>query len=222
MIRCMLSALMAMMIWTPAVFAQSSKLGATVKLGTLGLGAEVTVGLNEKLNLRVGINGLTVEDIVEDDAEGDEVDEITSELNLFTAGALLDFYPGPGSFRFTAGLLLNNNEITATADPNDVVEINETEYLVSDVTGEVTFNAIAPYLGLGWGNAVADGRWHWAFDLGVMFQGAPDVSLAATATDPALQAALDADIAIELEDFEDEVEAFIVWPVLSMGASLHF
>ena len=101
--------------------------------------------------------------------------------------------------------------------------INGNDYELSDLHGDVSFDDFAPYAGLGYGNAAGlDGRWHFAFDLGVMFQGKPKVSASATAADPGLQPYLDADLAAKVADIQDQADAYQFYPVLSIGVSFRF
>jgi hypothetical protein len=199
--------------------------GATLKLGTLGVGADVTIGLHERLNARVNLNyfnyGTSISE--DEDEDGSGGGTINPELNLFTVGALLDWHPWAQGFRISAGLYLNKNKLDLTAELNDTVDINDREYALSDLEGTVDFNSLAPYVGLGYGNAVgSDGNWHFSFDIGAMFQGSPQVGLRATASDPALQSQLDADVAEEQKELEDDLGVFTVYPVVSLGVSYRF
>jgi len=202
-----------------------AEVGSTLKVGTQGIGADVTAGINKKLNARFNLNyfsyGTTING--DDDEDGGGGGSVKPELTLLTLGALLDWHPWAQGFRLSAGLYLNQNKIDLTADLNDTVELNDREYTLSDLGGTVDFNSLAPYLGLGYGNAVgADGRWHFSFDLGVMFQGSPQVDLRATVSDPALQSQLDADIAGEQKKLEDDLGFFTIYPVISLGVSYRF
>jgi hypothetical protein len=200
-------------------------LGLSGKIGTLGLGADLTIGISSTLNGRVGINGLSYDMDVggDEDEDGETSEEVQTELSWFTIAGLLDWHPFENGFRLSGGLMLNNNEIVLSADPNDLVDINDTEYAITSLTGEVSFDQMAPYLGIGYGNAVGeDGRWHFACDLGVMFQGTPQVSIKATSANPAMQASLDSDLAAETQDIEEDAEAFDMFPVLSVGVSRKF
>jgi hypothetical protein len=86
----------------------------------------------------------------------------------------------------------------------------------------VEFRAVAPYIGIGWGNALDEaGHWGLATDLGVAFTGSPDMDLSATgpiAADPTFQARL----AEEEKDIQDELDIFKVYPVLSISLFYRF
>lgn len=200
--------------------------GLTAKISTLGPGVDLTMGLSEKASVRVGINAMNLDlDFSDDDTEnnGDSAKDINVEIDFMTFGALLDWHPWAGGFRVTGGLILNNNEVNMTADLNDTVDVNDVEYSVTSLDGNISFNTLAPYLGIGWGNAVEDdGRWSFAFDFGVMFQGAPEATLTATASDPALQDQLNADIQREIDTQEEDADMLSFWPVISFGVSYRF
>lgn len=199
--------------------------GATLKAGTLGVGTDVTFGIHEKLNARVNLNYFTyaTDMDVSGDEEGSAGGTIKPKLTLLTFGALLDWHPWAQGFRVSAGLYLNKNNLDLTAETSDTVEINDHEYSLSDIGGTVDFSALAPYIGIGYGNAAGpDGHWHFSFDVGVMYQGSSQVDLWATASDSALQSQLDSDIAAEEKDIEDELSAYTLYPVVSLGVSYRF
>jgi hypothetical protein len=200
-----------------------------IKIGTLGIGVEATAGLSEHFNLRVGGNfaSLDLSELVEDDDLDEDstvdVEDITLELDLESLAGMLDWHVWGGGFRFTAGGMLNNNEVTVSADVTETVVIGDNKYTVSSFDGKVSFTQIVPYFGIGYGNAIdEDGHFTFAFDLGVMLQGNPEVELAATASDPSLQAALNADIATELEELEEDTDFLSLYPVISIGLAYRF
>ena len=84
---------------------------------------------------------------------------------------------------------------------------------VGVLEGEIEFSSPARYFGIGWGNKVGwDKTRGLVVDVGVMYQGAPSVSLTTErALPPEGQ-----------EQLEDEYEGYAVWPVLSIGLSYKF
>ncbi len=189
--------------------------GASVKLGTTGFGGDITTGLTERFNARFGINMFLLRIYFEDERE---LENITAEIKLQTLPLLLDWHPFVSDFRLSAGMVLNFNRVTVSADPRAVIEINEEEYRLDKLSGEMKFNQISPYFGIGYGNAaLGEGRLAFSFDLGLMYHGVPDVDAKATASNPALQFSLERDLDAEIEDFRDDVSAFRFYPVLSFG-----
>ena len=205
--------------------------GVSAKIGTLGPGVDLTVGLSSQFNARVGLNYFTYTyddfDLGSDDNENggepQDIGKATAKLRLQTVAFLCDWHPWENAFRLTAGAMLDNNKLEMTAEMDKSIDINDHEYRLSHFDGQVSFRNVAPYAGIGVGNAASqNGHWHFAFDLGVLFTGAAEIDLSATASDPAIQQALDADLAAEKAKLEDDAEKFQLWPVLSFGLSYAF
>jgi len=202
----------------PGDESSAGGLGITAKIGTLGLGLEATVGANDYLGFRFGVNKMVAKPTVLTD-EG----SIDTDMEWMSYGALVDIHPFGGGFRLTGGGLINKNKFKMKANLDKPVGLNGTDYSLSALSGDVTFDEMAPYAGIGVGNAVgADGRWHFSFDLGVMFQGKPKVQATATASDPAIQAAVDDALAAEIADIQDDADKFQLYPVISIGLSYRF
>ncbi|AOS83809.1 hypothetical protein BIU88_06380 [Chlorobaculum limnaeum] len=217
-----LPALLAIGMSAPmAAFAGTGDLALGVKGGTAGIGGEVTIGVIDNLNFRTGYNyfnydGSTTESDIDYDYE----------LKLRSLPLLVDLHPFGGGFRVTTGIFLNHNEVTGTAQPTGTtIEIGGTDYPVAGVgtlDAKIDFRKTAPYLGIGWGNAVnSSSPLSLSLDIGVMFQGTPKVSLDATgalASNPAFQESLDQ----EIEDVKDDIENLKYYPIISLGIAYKF
>lgn len=202
----------------PEAEGSAGGVGLTVKAGTLGAGLEATVGVNDFLGFRFGVNMMNFGPSIDQD-EG----TINTDLDWLSYGPLVDWHMFGGGFRVTGGGLINKNKFNLKADLTESVTLDGREYSLSDLSGEVTFNELAPYVGFGYGNAVgADGRWHFSCDFGVMIQGEPQVTATATASDPALQPYVDQALAVEVADIQDQASAFQFYPVISVGVSYGF
>jgi hypothetical protein len=80
-----------------------------------------------------------------------------------------------------------------------------------------------PYFGIGWGNAVAKGSaLSLSVDVGVIFQGAPNVTLTTEGTDASIQSQVDAQLAIEKAELEQDLDDFKLYPVVNIGATYRF
>jgi len=192
--------------------------GLTVKAGTLGSGLEATVGASDYLGFRFGVNMMSAVSSMERD-EG----TINADLDWLSYGALVDLHVFGGGFRVTGGGLINKNKFKLKADLKKSVTLDGQDYYLSDLSGQVTFSELAPYVGIGYGNAVgADGRWHFACDFGVMFQGEPKVEASATASDSVLQPAVDEALNREVAKIQDDASVFQFYPVVSVGISYRF
>lgn len=215
------SALLVALAATSA--AQAGDLAATVDLGTTGLGLHLTAPLATQLNARVGVNYASYSY----DGNTSDVD-YDFKLKLATVDALLDYHPFASGFRVSGGVVYNGNKIEANAKPkNGSYTLNGRSYpaaLVGKIDGNVDFRKAAPYLGIGWGNAVQAAGWGFGMDLGVTFQGSPKTSLTNSGcTAPALVCTqLANDIATENAKLADEVKDFKLYPVVRVGVSYRF
>ena len=194
--------------------ADGFALGA--KAGTLGLGLEGTKGLTDKFNLRLGLNSYSYE--FDEDASGIRYD---AEFDLKSTAAIIDWHPFSGSFRLSAGFVHNKNQVTLTARPSGNVTIGNTVYspaAAGTISGDVKFKSGAPYAGIGFGNAVSKGvPFGVTFEVGVLFQGSPDVSLRSNS--PLVS---ESDLRREEQEAEADLEDFKTYPVISLGISYRF
>ena len=206
-----------------AASAQARDVAATVDLGTTGLGLHLTTPLATKLNGRIGVN------VANTSYEGSTSDmDYDFKLKLKTVDALLDYHPFDSSFRLTGGVVYNGNKIDARAKPSGgTYTINNVAYnaaTVGDLSSKIDFRKAAPYLGIGWGNAVKQAGWSFGTDLGIMFQGTPKTQLASnncTAL-PVLCSRLASDVAAENVKLGEEVKDFKLYPVIRVGISYRF
>lgn len=207
-----------MFAFVSAGYARDTFIG--IKGGLLGAGVELERSFTEKISARVGINYFPY------DYSGTEDDiEYEFELDLMTLGLFLDWHPYEGSFRLTGGVMYNGNSLDSTAKPAAAFEIGDQIYpaaLVGTLDGEIDFNEIAPYVGLGWNTAFGkDRNWGFIFELGVMFQGTPKADLSATgpiALDPEFQA----ELAKEEKNLQDDLDGFEFYPNISVGFNYRF
>ncbi len=211
--------------------AQLGEFAAGAKVGTLGLGVEMTAGITPYLNGRLGLNGFTIS--YEGEESGVDYD---IDMDLFTVGLLLDYHPFEKSgWRATAGLMINQNgaDMDGDLDDNEYYDIGDnakdnrgyTGQEIGDLSGDLDFNDIAPYLGIGYGNAVdQEGNWQFSFDLGVLFQGSADLGYKAegtTLTGNDLDTFRN-DLERERKDLEDDLDKFEFYPVIAVGVTYRF
>lgn len=195
--------------------AVAADVGLGLRAGTVGLGAEIAVGVSERLTVR---GGLYTADVTDSFDEGGI--SYDGELSLGGAGVLLDLFPTGGAFHLTAGLFSNDNRIDLTATPTQPQEIGGTVYTPAEIGrlfGDVTFDDTVFYAGLGWGNVARGKRTSFLFDLGVLAQGGGKVRL--DATNPVIS---DADLQAEARQIEDDISSYDLWPVISLGLAIRF
>jgi len=195
-----------------------SDIAVVGKIGSLGLGAELDLGLTGSLGARIGLNSFNYKY----NANSGTVN-YDFKLQLQTVSALVDWYPFQGSFRTSLGVMYNNNKVSLDGQPTGgTYTINGNTYpttAISSLQGDMTFNKVAPYIGIGWGNPAAkDKGWGMTSDIGVLFQGSPKTSLTVTCTGvgPCPTAT---DIAAENAKLQSDLSNFKWWPVVSVGIS---
>lgn len=203
-----------------------AQVGITADAGSTGVGAHVVVPIAGTVNVRLGANYFKhdfdkTSGLVDYDIKG----------KLQTVDALVDWYPLAGSrFRLTAGALYNGNEFDARGKPNAAgrFTLNGHTYSAADVgilTGHITFRKAAPYLGIGWRNALDPaGRWTIGVDLGAFYQGKADVELKSVncAALTAQCTALANDVAVQRLRLADDMDDYKVYPVARVGLGYRF
>ncbi|HSM16102.1 MAG TPA: hypothetical protein VK845_03765 [Gemmatimonadales bacterium] len=117
--------------------------------------------------------------------------------------------------------MISTSSFDLTGELDGPVDIGGTTYTpaeVGNLTGTLETRDVSPYIGLGFGNP-ATSRVGFFVELGVAFHGNPKAS--ATADGPIASApGFQQDLDREIQDITDDVENFIVYPVLSIGVSI--
>ena len=206
-----------------------AQLGIAGTAGTLGIGAELTIGGSSQLEGRLGIHGYEYSER----REASDI-EYDGEASLRTATALLDWHPGGRGFRLTGGLVYNSTEVTGSSLPPasgvyDIGGVPVPVELVGTLDAKVEFDPIVPYAGLGWGRAPGSGSgFGVTLDLGVIFQGEGEVTLTpvipagSPLNDPLARQALQVLLLALDEDLQDDVADYDLYPVVSLGISYRF
>ncbi|MFN0299791.1 MAG: hypothetical protein ACKVQU_05500 [Burkholderiales bacterium] len=204
--------------------AEGVALGLTA--GTLGLGAQVAFSLQEQWNLRLGGNGLAYSyDLRERGVD------YTVKAKMASAPLVVDWFPTLRfPLRITGGIYGNFNkaDVEARADSGVWVVGNNTYGAneVSRINGSVKYRAIAPYIGAGWGNAVASGKnWSWNVDIGLLYQGKPTTSYSVTCASGISAARctqLQNDANLESREFDKDMNRYRVYPVAQFWVGKQF
>lgn len=192
-----------LLLMTIVLLNTSHAAGLGVRAGTTGLGADFGWGILPTLGGRVGVSGMSFKtDFETTDFNYD------ADANLANVNAFLDWSP-LGPFRITAGVIANNNKVDLVGRPR-----TGTLPPGSSLTGTVKPEySVAPYLGIGYGNVWTRGV-NFYFDLGIMFQGTPQVDLTCTPSSACTQA--------EEQRVQDELNKFKYFPVLNIGITIGF
>jgi hypothetical protein len=205
--------LVILALCVPNLFAQRVALG--VKGGTLGGGAELTAGLTESLNLRIGGNFLPYS--LTGEYTEEEVDiGYTGDLKMQTASLLLDWHPFANAFRLSGGAVYNGIKVDATAEPLTSYTVKNRTFSKEDLgtlSGTADYSSkLAPYAGLGFGNAVRGSRIDVTLDVGVMYTNAPRLQMEGTG--------MIAPTAEQDEEISDAFTDLKLYPVVSLGLSV--
>jgi hypothetical protein len=196
-------------------------IGIGLHASTLGYGPELNFTVNPYLVLRFDYNYYndysytTTKDSIKYDAH----------LHLNNYGAALDWHPFAGVFLVSLGAFKDNNYIDAIAVPQQSYTINGQTFLASEVgtlSGHITFNSWAPYLGIGLNTLGSEDRGvGFELGLGVFYQGSPSVALQAHG--PITQVP-DLGIAVQAEQrhLDDQWNSYKYYPVVNLGLVFRF
>lgn len=201
-------------------YADTGRFAISPGVTTSGPGGELITKLTSNVNFRFGAHGLSF------DLDGTESDiDYDFEVDLLSFSGLVDWHVFGNSFRVTGGVVVNESDVDLEAEPAATLEIGDTTYTgaqITSLTGNLGFNSIAPYVGIGWGNPfTSKKRWGYMLDLGVAFAGPADLDLSASgplAADPAFLA----DLEQERQDVEDALDDFKFFPVLALRFFFRF
>jgi len=190
------------------------------KVGTLGLGLEAIKPVNNNLDLRVGVNKFDF-----DANETLDGVDYTATLGMQNVSALADYRPAGSGFFISGGVMMNDNNLnaSATATRDEPIFIGEdgdfdTKIDSGSVTADISFDDVSPYLGVGYRKPVSSAKGlSFAADAGVLLQGDPKIALTES-TGTVSQSDIDA----EIESIRDDVDALKNLPVISLGVVYNF
>jgi len=207
-----------------SVAAQDApRVGLGLKLGTTGVGLELSHGFSERVVLRGGYSVLGLDETI------DDTDMIyDAEFNKDNLSLLLDWHPWAGAFKLTGGVHShsdNSLEIIAKSDTGGTYTINGRIYPADNIgtlEGVIDLKKTTPYLGFGWGHAAKAKGFTFLLDVGLQLQDAPDVKLSVNTCGltAAACAQLNTDIQAEVVQLENDIEDYDLWPVINL--SLHY
>lgn len=208
-----------------AALPVQAQVGVTLDAGTTGSGLHLVVPMETYLNGRFGANYFRHDF----DKRSGQID-YKLDGKLHTYDLLFDWYVRPGSnFRLTGGVVYNGTRFDAVAHPiGGKFTLNGNDYSTADVgtlKGKVNFRRAAPYLGLGWGNALSpDKRWNLSADLGAYYQGNAHVELVSIGctTSSAVCNAIARDVAVEELRLSEDASDYKFYPVLRASVSYRF
>jgi opacity protein-like surface antigen len=209
-----------------AAGAAQAQVAVTADAGTTGAGVHLVVPMETYLNGRFGVNAFK-----HDMTKHSGLVDYDMKGKLQTADILFDWYLREGSlFHLTGGVVYNNNHFDAVGKASGgQFTLNGHTYTAADVAqlnGEVEFRKAAPYLGIGWGNALANTARHWQLsgELGTFFQGDPKVHLVSIGCAAAntVCKAIATDVAAEQLKLQGDLSGYRFYPVARVSLSYRF
>jgi len=190
--------------------APFSRYGVQATVGSTGLGLGVTTNLVPRVNLRVTgsqfseafIEAFGVDVDIRQDFDGTEF-LAENELDFFQLGAIADLYL-IGGLRVSGGLVYAKRNLATTLSAQEPITEGGVTYQPEDVgslRAEGAFGSdLAPYAGIGFGNAAGGGRVGFVFEVGAYVTGKPDVTLIADDPDSVIAPTANADNEAVLEE----------------------
>ncbi len=147
------------------------------------------------------------------------------KLRLQSEPLMVDVYPWKKhSFRLSAGVLFNQNEIKGALTPTAPITIGGTTYAPASVGTlhlGVKQKAVSPAVTLGGNFFYFDSAHHWAFsgELGAFFAGKPEVRYSSTVNNAAVLASVEQ----EKKKIEDEIgNKMNIIPLVKLGITFSF
>lgn len=220
----------------PAGRAPFVKFGLAAKISSLGAGVEVATPLIGNVNLRAGFNALRYSRNITDD--GIQYD---AQLRFQSGEAHLDWFFFR-NFHVSPGVLFNNgNQVSGNASVpgGQTFTIGGTAY-ESDPNAPVTglgklyVSKLEPEITVGFGNLIPRERKHWSFlaEVGVAYQGAPQVGLnlggnvcdttGANCRAVSSDATAQANILAEQAKIQNDLSPFRFYPIVTLGIGFSF
>jgi len=221
---------------TQETTSSESPFGASIRLGTLGIGPELEYhNANSHFGARADFDTFNfgIDDVytaklnVVDHFLGRTFEQgIHSPLNAnykTMNGSLYgDWYPWKTGFRVTVGLTFNKDTLTGSGVSSSPLSFGRTTYSVSQlgsVHAEAHQGLVNPYVGIGYSTEVLP-HVTVSGDLGMLYTGAmhSDVTLSGGVSDLVEQS----DLNKVRRDFQHEIHSYQYYPVLMLGAGYHF
>ena len=198
----------------------------SAEVGSLGYGANIAWGLNEKTELQAGWAGGDVADLFGGDFDANDVNyEVESDFSNPYLGVQLR--PASNWFTMGAGIIVPDNDINVKANPdNGYISIDGEKYNFQNATMEGTLehrNKLAPYGTIGFRPNI-NNNWGVFGELGAAYLGKTDatVNIKGDITKENGGAAVAADVAKKAEA-EIEDKNYAEWlPIVKVGATYRF
>ena len=188
---------------------------ASLKISTLGVSVEGYRSISSQFNVRLGVGTFSY---TANNFQSTSTYKTDASLKLLSISALADWFPLENNLRITGGLIVNLNKANIVLTPKKTYTQGNIVYSpdkLGQLNADLTFNKVAPYLGIGLGNPTSGAPGlGFTFDVGTFFQGGPKVSMSATK--------LLGPSASQSGILQDNLKWFKFYPVLSFGLYYKF
>ena len=212
----------------------------SAEVGTLGYGANIGWALNDKTELQAGWAGGDVADLFGGDFDANDVNyEVDSDFSNPYLGVQLR--PAANWFTMGAGIIVPDNDIDVTANPNGgVYKINGKTFVADGDNGVGTLkgtlehrNKLAPYATIGFRPNITNNFGLFG-EIGAAYMGKTDATV--NAVDPlrdvnidngvtpgGVASGLNAGQVADLAERELEDKNYLEWmPIVKLGATYRF
>lgn len=205
----------------------------SAEVGTLGYGANMAWGVNDKTELVAGWTGGDISDLTGNDfkARGVKYDVVKSDFSNPYVG--VQMRPASNWFTVGTGVIFPDNEVKVkTTDTSGTFKINGKQYKLANGAGlEGTIdhrNDIAPFLTVGFHPNINN---HWGLfgDIGAAYMGKTDVNIKATGNklvvnqDGSSQTLVNGDDVARQAEVEIKDKDWGEWyPIVKVGATYRF
>ena len=139
------------------------------KLGTTGFGLVAGIDFSKHVAVRAQVSYAEVKDFFP--ILGDSV---SIDLKLSNQALLVDFHPFVNSFKLSAGVFSNHNELSTRAH-GERLTFNERDYN-AEIDIELDFGPISPYAGFGFSSGRGRAGYGFSLEAGVLVQGVSEVN----------------------------------------------
>lgn len=214
-------ALMSVLATASSLSHAGGPVDVGVSVGTLGVGPELGyVFIPNTFDVRLSSGFFNY-----NDTQTSSGVTYNGNLTMESVSALADWHPFSGSFRLTGGLAYNGNSASLAAQPSasGTYTFNGNTYTgaqVGTANAKVSFNPVAPYVGIGWGDDSLKSGFHFTSDIGLMYQGSPNVAL--SASNPTHNAQLASDVQAAQTTLQNKLNSYQLYPVVSVGIDYRF
>lgn len=190
-----------------------------VQIGTLGGGFFGQWPISPRLAARAGFNVL-------DASYSTSLSgfDYKGQIKLRNSQLFLDWHPWENDFRWTGGVLWNNNNFELNGQPQQqIFQLSGVNYTITtdgSISTKVSFPKIASYFGLGWGDKAQTKGWNFSSDIGVAYQRRPNVTMVGEGVlgQPGFSGLIQA----EQAQLQDTLSRYRWYPILQLGMAYRF